>query len=47
MDRPSWASPDERFIPRDQSNADSADAELQRVMAKDNTIIQMQIIATV
>ena len=34
-------------MPRDQSNVDSADAELQRVMAKDNTIIQMQIVATV
>ena len=33
------ASLDKRFVPRDQSDADSADAELQRVMAKDNTII--------
>ena len=33
------ASPDERFVPRDQSDADGADAELQRVIAKDNTII--------
>ena len=31
----------ERFVPRDQSNADSVNAELQRVMTKDNIIIQM------
>ena len=41
------ASPDERFVPKDQSDADSADAELRRVMAKDNTIIQIQIVAIV
>ena len=32
-------SPDERFVPRDQSDADSVDVELWRVMAKNNTII--------
>ena len=41
------ASPDERFVPKDQSDADSVDAELRRVMAKDNIIIQIQIVAIV